>query len=307
MRRAFHAFLLCLMSALPAAGQDRLQLFTVGSGDVSGGYYAAAGALCAAVNRAAPGRLRCSPEPTTGSLYNLAMLKAGELDFGFVQSDWHRAAVEEGGTGLRSVMALHQEMITIIARREENIRNSRDLVGRRIDIGQPGSGRNASLNRVLAELGLGRADFEALVELPSARAFDELCAGRIDATLAIVGHPNAAVAEMLARCDAVLVPFSGDVQLVEALGLQRAVIPAGTYPGLERDVPTHAVIATVMTRADVDPRIVRSFVGAVLEDLPELRLRAAVLTGLDPGLMHDRGLVAPLHPGAEEAFAAFGE
>jgi TRAP transporter TAXI family solute receptor len=295
-----------------------MQLFTVGSGDIGGSYYAAAGALCANLNRNASGALRCSPEPTSGSLYNLTMLGEGELDFAFAQSDWQQIAYEGGGplargapmTGLRSVMALYPEMITVLARRDAGIAGTADLLGKRIDIGQPGSGRNASLSRLLAALDIDRTDFADLAELPSASALDELCAGRIDASILIVGHPNDTVTRVLTECDVELVPITGPL-VTEALTtmgeLQPTTIPAGSYPRLESDVQTYAVIATIVTDVHADPAIVRSFVAAALADLPELAARAPVLAGMTPETMRSEGLTAPLHPGAEAAFDAAAE
>jgi TRAP transporter TAXI family solute receptor len=311
----------CLLAATapPSRAQDdALQLFTLGSGDLGGGYYAAAGALCTVVNRAFRGEMRCSPEPTSGSLYNLTMLEEGELDFAFAQSDWQLTAYQGGGpfadgapmVDMRSVMALYPEMITIVAHRDAGITGVADLVGKRIDLGQSGSGRFASLTRLLGGLGLRREAFASVAELPTASAFEELCAGRIDATLLIIGHPNAGVGEVLSSCDTTLVPFvrgAGMPEVTEvAPGLRPAVIPGDTYPRLAADVPTYAVIATIVTRADTEPETVMRFVSAALDALPELQTRAPVLSALTPEIMRADGLTAPLHAGAAAAYAAAG-
>jgi TRAP-type uncharacterized transport system substrate-binding protein len=89
--------------------------------------------------------------------------------------------------------------------------------------------------------------------------------------------------------------------------LQPTTIPAGSYPRLESDVQTYAVIATIVTDVDADPAIVRSFVAAALADLPELAARAPVLAGMTAETMRSEGLSAPLHPGAEAAFDAAAE
>jgi TRAP transporter TAXI family solute receptor len=186
-----------------------------------------------------------------------------------------------------------------------------DLAGRRVDIGLPGSGRNASLTRLFETIEFTEADRAAFVELPAVTAFEELCAGRLDASVAIVGHPNAGIAQALASCDIELVPVGASPRVAQALeatrGLNRATIPADAYPELDRDIPTFAVIATIVTGADTDPRIVESLVAAVLEDLPQLAVRAPVLASVSRAAMRTEGLTAPLHPGAEAAFDAFGD
>jgi TRAP transporter TAXI family solute receptor len=285
MRLAVVAALVPVLVGGSADAQD-LRLFTVGSGDLGGGYYAAAKAICAVVNRANRGHLRCSPEPTAGSLYNLAMLREGQLDFAFAQSDWQHAALEGTGpfaaggpmSGLRSVMALYAETITVLARPGAGIADFDDLLGKRIDIGLPGSGRNASIMRLLEELGLGPADFSAIEELPTDSAFPEICGGRLDATILIIGHPNDGIGRLIEDCGAILVPVDGP-RIFGALAdlgeLAPAVIPAGTYPDLAVDVPTYATTATVVTEAAADAGIVEALVEATLDALPELKVQGA--------------------------------
>jgi TRAP transporter TAXI family solute receptor len=298
------------------AGAQDLRLFTVGSGDLGGGYWAAAEALCGAVNRAQAGRLRCSPEPTSGSLYNLAMLREAQLDFAFAQSDWQDAALKgvgpfakDGPMGeLRSVLALYAEMITVVASKDSGIAAMEDLVGKRIDIGPPGSGRNASIRRLFGELGLAAPDFAAVEELPIDSAFAEICNARLDASVLIIGHPNEAVGRLVEECGAQLVPVAGrsiDEALAGQGALAPAVIPAGTYPSAAVSVPTYATTATVVTLASTADDIVEALVGTTLRALPGLAVEAPVLRGLEPADMDRKGLVAPLHPAAEAAFAAF--
>jgi TRAP transporter TAXI family solute receptor len=306
---------LALLALAPRADAADLRLFTFGSGEVGGGYFTAATAICESVNRANRGLLRCSPESTPGSLYNLVALRNGQLDFALTQSDWQRAAYE--GTGffaasgpmvnLRSVMSLYPETITILARPGSDIATLADIAGKRVDIGPPASGRRATVMRLLTELGLDRTDFAALLELPTDSNFGELCAGRVDAVILVLGHPNAAVADVMQRCSATLVPVQ-DPRLEALLRDNHHYVPylisRSDYPTLAADVPSYAVIATVVTRDDMDPDLVQALVAATLDDLPQLAIRAPVLAGLEPLEMRSRGLTVPLHPGALTAFGA---
>jgi uncharacterized protein len=308
------ALLVALSLTAPAAAQE-LRLFTVGSGEVSGGYYATAKAICDRLNRKETGRLRCSPEATSGSLYNLTALRDGQLDFALVQSDWQRSAYKgtdgfaDTGpmTDLRSVMALYPESITVLARSDAGIADLQGLFGKRVDIGHPASGRHATVSRLVAAIGAEPLDFAALLELPAGAAIDELCAGRIDATILILGHPNAGTAHALADCDAVLIPVDGP-GISEALGKSPdyfpTLIPISAYPGLKAPVPTFAVTATLVTRAGTDPEEVGAIVTETLQGLPELAIAAPILAGLDPARMETRGLTAPLHDAARAAFTA---
>lgn len=186
---------LVVAAATAGAQETGTQLFTIGAGDVTGGYYAAATAICDMVNRNEHGRLRCSPDPTSGSIYNLDALRHGELDFALVQSDWHRRIYQ--GTGqyaddgpmenLRSVMGLYGETLSILARRDSGITGLTDLAGKRVDVGHPASGRRATVDQILGVMGFSEADFANVGEFPVGVALDALCENDIDATLLIVG------------------------------------------------------------------------------------------------------------------------
>ena len=305
--------ILCTPYSPLRAGE--LQLFTLGSGGVSGSYYAAARALCDEVNRSERGRLRCSPDPTAGSIYNLRALRQGQVDFAFVQSDWQRQAYEGKGDyanvgpmqDLRSVLGLYPEAITILARRDAGIVKVEDLIGKRVDIGHPASGRRATTERLLSVLKASAVDFAQLAELSVGRAIKGICEGQIDATILVLGHPNTNVGQALSDCGVILVPVEGprfDAAIADGVDYNRSIIARSTYPSLDADVPTYAVTATLVTRSSVDTNLVETVVSRVLERLPRLALSAPVLAGLNVSNMRRRGLTAPLHPGAKAAFKA---
>lgn len=307
---------IALLLPVPALAQESV-LFTLGAGDVSGSYYASAFAICDVVNRTEAEHLRCSPDPTAGSIYNLEALRRGQIDFAMVQSDWQRSAYEGTGpyadfgpmTDLRSVMSLYSETLGVLVAPSTDIKGLADLRGKRVDVGVPSSGRRATVDRILATLGYAPVDFAALAELPAGVAIDSLCSGAIDATLLIVGHPNAAVGRALATCGARLVPLTpAEMQAVVAdnPAMRKAFIPMTAYPSQTRDVDSVAVTATVVTRADTDAETVAALVLDTVSNLDLLAQRAPVLSRLSPRDMRKVGLSAPLHPGAEAGFAAAG-
>ncbi|MGL5009663.1 MAG: TAXI family TRAP transporter solute-binding subunit, partial [Paracoccaceae bacterium] len=208
---------LSLIAASPAIGQDQ-DFFTLAGGDVNGNYFATARAICSVVNAAELGRMRCSPEATPGSVYNLDALARSEVDFAIVQSDWLVAAHD--GTGafasigpmddLRGVLALYDEQITLLAARGSTLAGPMDLIGKRVDLGSPASGRRATATRLLDLMDIAPTRFGTLSELPTAAAIDGLCAGRIDAVILVTGHPDLSVARAIGECGARLVPFIDD-------------------------------------------------------------------------------------------------
>jgi TRAP transporter TAXI family solute receptor len=276
-----------------AAGLKADGFFTLASGDVGGNYFSVARALCRAVNRDQPGVLRCSPEATPGSVYNLTALGRGDVDFAIVQSDWLAAATDGTGpfsrTGpvadLRGVAALYSETVTILAVPGAPAGGLVNLAAQRIDIGPPGSGRRATVERILDAVGLPLTGFAAVTELPVSSAIDEFCAGRVDVVALVSGHPDPNVNRAIVDCGARLVPILSleARKSIEATGLYRATaIAAGTYPGQTETVPTYAVSAVIVARADVEDRKVLALVETLTLDAVSLARSAAVLSGFDP-------------------------
>ena len=153
--------------AMPSTGWAQQQKFvTIGTGGVTGVYYAAGGAICRLVNkdRRTHG-IRCSVESTGGSAFNINTIKAGELDFGMAQSDVHFNALkgegpfkEAGAWGdLRSVFSVHPEPFTVLARKEANITKFEDFKGKRFNVGNPGSGTRQSMEQLLSTMGWSSA------------------------------------------------------------------------------------------------------------------------------------------------------
>jgi TRAP transporter TAXI family solute receptor len=152
-----------LALAAPWTGALAQQKFiTIGTGGVTGVYYAAGGAICRLMNkdRARHG-IRCSVESTGGSVFNINTIKAGELDFGVTQSDWQYHAMkgtkvfEKDGPhkDLRAVFSVHPEPFTALARKEVNATSFEALKGKRFNVGNPGSGTRASMEELLSALG----------------------------------------------------------------------------------------------------------------------------------------------------------
>ncbi|MGL1835059.1 TAXI family TRAP transporter solute-binding subunit [Rhodocyclaceae bacterium SMB388] len=317
-RQALFVGLFALVFALPAIAQDRIdspfRIVTFGSGPLGGAYYEAAKSICAEFNVDAAGMQRCSPDPTPGSLYNLAALRRGDLDFAIVQSDLQRDAVYTerfslrgaGGGALSSVISLYSEAFTILARQEAQVRDLEDLRGLRVDRGPLNSGRRPTVERLFAALGLSETDFEELSGITTSVALDELCDGRLDAVILVIGHPNAAVARTLENCEVDVVGATGPAIrdfLSENPVFIPGTIPSSAYPDLDEDVPTFSVLATVLTRNDVPDALVSAFTRSLLDMRNSLPQAGPADTG---GQWWAGGLTAPLHPAARGVFEERG-
>ena len=307
----FRWMAVAFLSVSTVAHAQDPRLYTIGSGDVNGSYYAAATALCQETNRA-EAALRCSPEATPGSIYNMEALRNRQLDFAIVQSDVQNMALTGEGpfvgkpafSDLRSVMSLYPETLTVLSRPDAHILSLGGLVGKRVDIGLPASGRQATAMRLLTALGLDRTDFRALLELSTGTGLDELCAGRIDATVLILGHPSSVVDRASNECDAQLVNISGpEVRaFIEANDdYVYSSIPRSVY-GKKGRILSIGVLATLVTRTDMPDDIVAAIIKNTTANLPSIGVSAAVLEKLSVRNMQESGFAAPLKPAAAALF-----
>src|SRR5512134_901639 len=186
------------LTGAPAA-QAQQKFITIGTGGVTGVYYAAGGAICRLVNKdRAKHNIRCSVESTGGSVFNVNTIKAGELDLGFAQSDVQFNAIKgvgqfkDGAYGdLRAVFSVHPEPFTVVARKEANIKSFADFKGKRFNVGNPGSGTRASMEELLGAMGWKLSDFSLASELKADEHGPALCDGKIDGFFYAVGHPSA--------------------------------------------------------------------------------------------------------------------
>lgn len=294
--------------ALSASPADHI-LF-VGTGPVIGFYFPAGGAICSMINHQQDRHgIRCAVESTEGSAENLTALRDGRLDMAVVQSDWQYHAYE--GTGpfeedgpfedLRSVFAIHAEPITVVARPGTGIATLSDLKGKRVNIGVPGTGQHAMAEALIAALGWQLEDFAEVSEVEPNQQSEALCAGKFDAFILPVGHPNGLIQEATRDCGAVLIDVTGpeiDRLVAETPYFAKSVIPANSYPGQTEDVETFGVRATLVTTAQQDEEVVYRLVEAVFGDFERFKAMHPAFAALTPERMIGDGNAAPLHPGA---------
>jgi TRAP transporter TAXI family solute receptor len=305
------------LAAIPVA-QAQQKFITIGTGGVTGVYYAAGGAICRLVNKdRAKHGIRCSVESTGGSVFNVNTIKAGELDMGVTQSDVQYNAVKGVGPfqkdgafrDLRAVFALHPEPVTVVARKEANAKSFADFKGKRFNVGNPGSGTRATAEELLAAMGWKMSDFSLASELKADEHGPALCDGKIDGFLYLVGHPSANIQDPTTVCGAKLVSVTGpavDKLVKEKPYYAKATIPAGLYPGNDQATQTYGVLATMVSSSKVPAETIYQVTRAVFENFDEFKKLHPALANLDPKNMVKDGLSAPLHDGAVKYFKEKG-
>ncbi len=314
MRKSTWMLLAGLVLAAGPAGAE--QHVVVGTGPVAGTYYPAGGALCRQVNLATERHsLRCLVESTAGSEENLRRLRAGQLDFALLQSDWQYYAGRDGTEGvsdgadgnseptsdLRAVFSLHAQPFTLLARPESGIAALRDIEDKRIDLGPEGSATRKANMALIETLGWDERDFAELSALPPGELADAICGGIVDALLMPTGHPNGVVGQATDRCGARLVPIEGpSVEMLLAAWpfYAPATIPGGLYLGNRKAVPTFGLRATLVSSVRTPEEVVYQVVRSLFEGLEAFRQQHPALAALDPLEMVDRANTLALHEGA---------
>ncbi|WP_424967262.1 MULTISPECIES: TAXI family TRAP transporter solute-binding subunit [unclassified Dinoroseobacter] len=291
---------------------------SIGTGGVTGVYYPTGGAICRLVNRGRKEHgIRCGVESTGGSVFNINAIRGGELEFGVAQSDWQFHAFngtsrfEEQGPfeGLRAIFSVHPEPFTVVARADAGIATFEDLKGKRVNVGNPGSGQRGTMEVLMGAMGWTMDDFTVASELQAAEQSQALCDNNIDAMIYTVGHPSGSIQEATTACDSVLVTVANDAVdglVADNPFYRTATIPGGMYRGSDEDVMTFGVGATFVSSTDVPDEVVYEVVSAVFENIDQFRGLHPAFANLDPKQMATAGLSAPLHPGAEKYFKEAG-
>ena len=291
---------------------------TIGTGGVTGVYYAAGGAICRLMNKDRKSHgIRCSVESTGGSVYNVNTIRAGELDFGVAQSDWQYHAVKgtskfaDAGpfTELRAVFSIHPEPMTVVARADAGIKQFSDFKGKRFNIGNPGSGTRASMEELLKALGMSKDDFSLASELKADEHGAALCDNKIDGFFYGVGHPSANIQDPTTTCGAKLVALNGpaiDKLVADNSFYAKVEIPGGLYAGNDQPTPTYGVVASFVSSTNTPPEMVYELVKAVFENFADFKKLHPAFANLKPEEMIKNGLSAPLHDGAVKYYKEKG-
>jgi TRAP transporter TAXI family solute receptor len=299
-----------------ASAQDQ-QFISIGTGGVTGVYYPTGGAICRLVNKSRKEHgIRCAVESTGGSVYNINTIKAGELEFGVAQSDWQHHAYN--GTSkfadnpfpeVRAMFSVHPEPFTLLVRGDSGITSFEELKGKRVNVGNPGSGQRATMEVVMDAFGMSMDDFTLATEYKGSEMAKQICDDNIDAMIYTIGHPAAAIKEATTTCDVQLVSVTGAAveKLVADNPYYRvATIPAGMYAGNDSDTTTFGVGATFVTSANVPEEVAYVVAKAVLSNLDDFRGLHPAFANLDAAQMIKDGLSAPLHDGAAKAYKELG-
>jgi len=304
--------------ATSTTAQAKTTFVTIGTGGITGVYYPTGGAIAKMLNKKRKiYHIRATVESTGGSVFNINAVLSGDLDFGICQSDrqyqaWNGLAEwkDKGPQkNLRAVFTIHPESVTLVAADDAGIKTIQDLRGKRVNIGNPGSGQRQNSIDALTNAGI---DYKKDIRAESAKAAEApglLQDGRIDAFFYTVGHPSGAIKEATAgRRKVHFVPITGlDKLLAKYPYYAKAYIPIKFYPTAtnKENVPTFGVKATLVTSAKTPDKIVYAITKEVFDNFEAFKKLHPAYSVLTKKNMLE-GMSAPMHPGALKYFKEVG-
>jgi uncharacterized protein len=285
----------------PAAGQQFVNVLT---GGTSGVYYPLGVAIGKIFSDKLPD-VKTQVQATKASVENLILLQQGRGEVAFALGDSLKAAWEgdeEAGfkaklDKLRTIGAIYPNYIQIVATADSGIKTLADLKGKSLSVGAPKSGTELNSRAILAAAGLSYKDLGKVEYLPFAESVDLMKNRQLDATLQSAGLGVASLKDLSTSIDIVVVAVPK--QVVDKIGppFTAVKIPANTYTGQEKDVPTAAVTNYLVTSTAVSDDLAYQMTKLIYESLPELA--NSHVAGKDIKLeTAASGSPIPLHPGA---------
>ncbi|MGB2689190.1 MAG: TAXI family TRAP transporter solute-binding subunit [Desulfobacterales bacterium] len=301
-----------LLWTVPSGAWAKTKVFKVATGEYMGRYLPTGGVIAEIVNnKQEEYGFRCIAKTTSGSVFNINAIMAGDMEFGIVQSDSQYQALngldewkDKGPQkDLRSMFSLYTESITLLASVDSGAKTIKDLKGKRVYIGEIGSGSRQNAIDALNAAGIDwKTDIKVIKKGKKYDVQSMLMRGELDAFFYTVGHPTSAI--IFATVGAKKTLFISIDNIEKLLSKHpyyvKSLIPVSLYPQIanDEDVKTFGVKATFVTSAKIPDNVVYAITKEVFENLGSLKYSDPTLNMLTKESMVKDGLTAPMHPGA---------
>ena len=309
-----------LAARVRAAAGDEARYLRIGTGP-PGETHFPLGSLIASAISAPPG-LPCNHSgacgvpgliavatATAGCEANIEIMAEGRLDGALMEADVP-IFVGRQADHVRAIASLGLDQMHLVVLRDGPIRSLRDLKGKRISLGEEGSGTHLHAHQLLAALGIRDGEVKE-DNLRSAVAADAIAAGKLDAFFVMDQAPVPSIEELAKikpiRLIGVTGPAVEKMRKADTL-LEPGRIAAGTYAGIDSDTPTIAVGLTLVVDANLSDSLVYGITRSLWEPetqqlLADSRRGAAPITSASE-VNGTSGLGVPLHPAAMRFYAA---
>lgn len=313
MKRAAITAVAGLSIALSAAAAARADEFiNVLTGGTSGVYYPLGVALSKIYGEKIEGA-RTQVQATKASVENLNLLQQGRGEIAFSLGNSVKLAWEGNAEAgfkapldkLRGIAAIYPNYIQIMASKESGIATLADFKGKSLSVGAPKSGTELNARAILTAAGMGYDDLGKTEYLPFAESVELMKNRQLDATLQSAGLGVSSFKDLATSLDVQMVSVPAEIAAKLGAPYIAATVPAGTYQGQDKDVPTVAVVNFLVTHSEVSDETAYQMTKQLFENLPAMVAahKAAEQIDLKEAL---KGMPIPLHPGAERYYKEKG-
>lgn len=298
----------------PNVAHGAKKFVTIASGWVTGVYFPLAGAISRIVYEKVPD-LKVTVESSGASVANAKLIASGDADFAILQNDIAfyaytgvKPMFDKAVPNIRGVASLYPEHCQIHARKDAKIGSVKDLKGKRVAVGPLGSGTEQNAIQILGAYGLKFEDLGKVERLTATESADFLKDGRIDAAFYTVGVGASAIVDPALMIETMIVPVDGpqaDALVKKYPFYSKDKVPAGIYKGVDKDVPTVAVLAILVAKAELEGDVVYKITKAMFENIKSIETAHAKgkEVKLEKALI---GMPIPIHPGAQRFFTEKG-
>lgn len=313
MKKVFIIFVSLLMALTVGCSKSANKNYVFATGGTSGTYYSFGGVIANLWNNNIEG-LNITAQSTGASAENLRLINRGEAELAFVQNDvmdyaYNGTDMFEGEilSNFSAILTLYPEVVQIAATKSSGIRSIADMKGKRVSVGDAGSGTEFNAKQILEAYGLTFNDIRKS-NLSFKESSDGLQNGTLDACFIVAGVPNAALQELSLSADMTLVPI-GNTQIVEIISQYKYYtevnIPADTYNGVDADTRAIAVKATIAVNNNIPEEEVYNMIKTIFDKQSDLSLAHAKGNELNIEEA-PKGISIPFHPGAVKYYEELG-
>jgi len=314
------SYILAILLGLALSfGASAKTFLTIGSGSMTGVYYPVASGIAKIINENLGDQgIRANARSTGGSAYNVKAIDQGQLQAALAQNDVIYFAYNgltetfEGKPvkSIRGIATLYPEFLHILAGADSGIHSIADLKGKKVYVGDIGSGVEQTTKRVFEAAGMSFDDLAQAVHGKAGQAIELLQDGKIDAMFYVVGAKSSAMqqATEIAKAYFIELPIDIIAKLTEKFPYYtQVIIPPNTYKGQNLSVATIGVMATFIVREDVPEDVVYKIAKLLfqdkVEDFKKIHPALGTFFTADKAL---NGMTIPLHPGAAKFFQEIG-
>lgn len=305
--------ILCSLIVLSSCAKTNGKNYILATGGTSGTYYPFGGAIANIWNSNIEG-MNVTAQATGASAENLRLVNKGDAEFAIVQNDvmdyaYNGTDIFDGEKlpNIMTIATLYPEVVQIAASKSSGIKTISDMKGKRVSVGDAGSGTEFNAKQIFEAYGLTFNDIKKS-NLSFKESSDGLQNGTLDACFITAGVPNAALQELAISSDIALIPL-GKTQTEEILKKYAyytvTTVPAGTYNGINTDVKALAIKSTLAVSSKLDDDTVYEMTKILFEKQSDLAMAHSKGKELDIKYAVE-GVSVPFHPGAIKYYEEMG-